>query len=268
MPSYTRFTRKFDTLMSIPLWFYLVLVIALLISVFIKITIPNIRIAFSDQALLYAIKLSVITSIISTALCIVVAVPAGYVLSRHRFPGYLLADTIIDMPIVLPPLVMGLSLLIFFNTSFGRWLDRGIVSSGIFVYQPAGIVVCQFATGCAYAVRVIKAGFDALDPRYEQVAMALGAKPHQVYFKVVIPNVLQSIIAGVVITWARIFGLFGPVLLVAGTMRFKTEIMPTTIFLETSIGRIEVALVIGTVMILISFGTLIIFKRLSGKALL
>jgi molybdate transport system permease protein len=267
MSAYSRYTRKFDTILAMPLSLYLLLVIALLASVFIKVTIPNIRVAFSDPALLYAIRLSIITSLISTALCAVVAVPAGYVLSRRRFPGYLLVDTIVDMPIVLPPLVMGLCLLIFFNTSIGRWLDRGIVPSGIFIYQPAGIVLCQFATGCAYAIRVVKAGFDALDKRYEQVAMTLGARPHQVYFKIIMPNVWPSVVAGVVITWARIFGLFGPILLVAGTMRFRTEIMPTTIFLETSIGRIEVALVIGGAMILISLATLIIFKKLGGKAL-
>jgi molybdate transport system permease protein len=80
-----------------------------------------------------------------------------------------------------------------------------------------------------------------------------------------LPNVGPSIVAGAVISWARIFGLFGPVLLVAGTMRGRTEIMPTTIFLEVSIGRIEVALVIGALMILISMATLVAFKRLGGK---
>ena len=117
-------------------------------------------------------------------------------------------------------------------------------------------------------MRVIKAGFDSLDRRYEEVAMTLGANRAQAFRKVVLPNVVPSLIAGGVISWARIFGLFGPILLVCGTMRGRTEIMPTTIFLETSIGRIEVALVVGACMILISLATLIVFKRLGGRGYL
>ena len=79
---------------------------------------------------------------------------------------------------------------------------------------------------------------------------------------------LPSLVAGGVITWARIFGLFGPILLVCGTIRYRTEIMPTTIFLEASIGRIDVALVVGACMILISVTTLVLFKRLGGEGYL
>ncbi|MCK5851210.1 MAG: ABC transporter permease subunit, partial [Kiritimatiellae bacterium] len=166
------------------------------------------------------------------------------------------------------PLVMGLCVLIFFNTTIGRWLDRGLVEEGLFIYQPLGIVLVQFIVGCAFAVRVIKAGFDSLDPRYEEVAMTLGANRPQTFFKVTLPNVVPSLVAGTAISWARIFGLFGPILLVSGTMRNRTEIMPTTVFLETSIGRIEVALVVGACMILISTTVLIIFKRLGGRGYL
>jgi molybdate transport system permease protein len=98
--------------------------------------------------------------------------------------------------------------------------------------------------------------------------MTLGANRRQAFFKVVLPNVTPSLVAGIVITWARVFGLFGPVLLVCGTMRGRTEIMPTTIYLEASIGRIDVALVVGACMIVISMTTLVVFKRLGGKGYL
>jgi len=100
------------------------------------------------------------------------------------------------------------------------------------------------------------------------MAMTLGANRWQTFYKVTLPNAAPSIMAGAVISWARIFGLFGPILLVAGTMRGRTEIMPTTIFLEVSIGRIEVALVIGALMILMSMAMLIVLKRLGGKGYL
>ncbi|MDD2599701.1 MAG: ABC transporter permease [Kiritimatiellae bacterium] len=260
-----RFSRGFDMLMTAPLVVYAIMVAALFLAMFTQITRESLRIAFTDPALRHSIWLSLSTSTASTLLSLLVAVPSGYILSRRVFRGHALVDSLIDLPIVLPPLVMGLAILIFFNTTVGRWLDRGLVDHGLFVYQPLGIVLAQFIVGCAFCIRVVKAGFDAFDWRYEETAMTLGANQVQCFFLVVIPNVGSSLVAGGVITWARIFGLFGPILLVAGTMRGKTEIMPTTIFLETSIGRLEVALVIAEMMVLISLATLILFKRLGGK---
>ncbi|MCF7973217.1 MAG: ABC transporter permease [Phycisphaerae bacterium] len=260
--------RSFDLILSVPLVLYLLVILGLTAGVFISITPAALRTALSDKALVDSVALSIGTSLTSTLLAVSVAVPAGYVLSRRRFPGYVVVDTILDIPIVLPPLVMGLSVLIFFSTPLGRWIDRGIWKEGLFVYQPLGIVLVQFIVGAAFAIRVIKSGFESLDPRYEQVAMTLGASPWQAFSRVVLPNVVPALVAGAVISWARIFGLFGPVLLVCGTMRSRTEIMPTTVFLETSIGRIEVALVVGAMMILISMTTLIVFKRLGGKGYL
>ncbi len=268
MNLHTEHQSGFDNVLVVPLAVYLFIIMGLMVGVFFSIPADAVRTALSDSALLDAVKLSVLTSIASMLLSVIVAVPSGFVLSRRRFPGHFLLDTVLDLPIVLPPLVMGLSVLIFFSTSVGRFIDRGVWEEGLFIYRPLGIVLVQFIVGCAFAIRVIKAGFDGLDLRYEEMAMTLGANRLQTFMKVVLPNVTHSLIAGAVISWARIFGLFGPVLLVAGTMRGRTEIMPTTIFLEVSIGRIEVALVVGALMIIISMTTLVIFKKLGGKGYL
>jgi len=260
--------KWFDILLAIPLAGYLLLIAGLVCAIFLAITPGEVSAALADHDIWDAILLSMITSTLSTFLSVVVAIPAGYILSRHRFWGHSLADTLLDLPIVLPPLVMGLCVLLFFSTGVGYWLDRGIVEEGLFIYQPLGIVLVQFIVGCAFAVRVIKSGFDALDPSYEEVAMTLGAGRWQTFYKVTLANVAPAILAGAVISWARIFGLFGPVLLVAGTMRGRTEIMPTTIYLEQSIGHLGVALVIGAMMIVISMAMLILFKRFGGKGLI
>ncbi|OGV69472.1 MAG: hypothetical protein A2283_06510 [Lentisphaerae bacterium RIFOXYA12_FULL_48_11] len=260
--------KTFDILLAVPLAIYLLLIAGLTLAVFFAITPASIRQAFADNAIWDAVSLSMITTTLSTFLSVCVAIPAGYILSRHRFYGHSLADTLVDLPIVLPPLVMGLCVLLFFNTKIGLWLDRGIVEEGLFVYQPLGIILVQFIVGCAFAVRVIKSGFDSMDPAYEDMAMTLGANRWQTFYKVTLSSAAPSIMAGAVISWARIFGLFGPILLVAGTMRGRTEIMPTTIFLEVSIGRIEVALVVAAMMILISMAILIVLKRLGGRGYL
>jgi len=251
--------------MWIPLALYLALVLALLVAMMARITWPAVKTALSDEALLSAIWLSLETSFASAALSVLVAIPAGYALSRSRFPGLSALDTILDLPIVLPPLIIGLAVLIFFSSPFGRWLDRLNGPAGWIIYHPAGIVLVQFLIGAAIATRVVKAGFDNVDERYESVAWTLGANRRQAFFKVAAPLVWPNVAAAAIISWARIFGLFGPVILVAGTMRGRTEIMPTTIFLEISIGRIEVALVVGAMMVAISMATLIAFKKIGGK---
>lgn len=262
------YNRRLESLFAVPLVVYLLILAGLLAGMFATITPEAIRAAFADPALRHSIALSLVTSTISSVLSLLLAIPAGYVMSRCRFPGHTAADTLLDLPIFLPPLVMGLCILIFFNTDIGRWLDRGVVKQGLFVYQPLGIVLTQVIVGAAFSIRVIKAGFDAFDWRLEETAMTLGANSYQAFAKVVLPNVGPSLVAAAVLAWARIFGLFGPILLVCGTMRGRTEIMPTTIFLETSIGRIEVALVVAGLMVLISLVMLVTVKRFGAKEII
>lgn len=254
--------KGFDRLLAVPLAVYLGIIVILVAGVFVTVTREAAAKAFTDSAVWYAVYLSLFSSLVSTALAVAFAIPSGYVLSRKRFPGMAIADTVLDLPIVLPPLVMGLCVLLFFRTAVGKFIDRNLLE---IVFTWRGIIFVQFVVGCAYAIRVMKAGFDALDRKYEDVAMTLGANRWQTFTKVSIPIIRPSLVAAAVISWARIFGLFGPVLLVAGTMRHKTEIMPTSVYLEMSIGRIEVALVIGAMMILISVAMLLALKKFGGE---
>ncbi len=274
----TNYTKKFDILLAIPLAFYVILIIGLILSAFIKITPEAALAVFKNSAIWDSALRSFVTSLISTGFALAVAVPAGYFLSRRRFFGHNFFDSTLDLPIVMPPLVIGLCILLFFSgTNIGRFLDRGLStmladivgwktnSAGFFIFNVGGIVVVQFVVGCAFAVRVIKSGFDELDSRYEDVAMSLGATPWQSFRKIALPNAFPAILAAAVISWARIFGLFGPIHLLCGTMRYKTEILPTTIYLEYSVGNLDGALIVSVFMILISMITLFAFRKLGGK---
>jgi molybdate transport system permease protein len=255
------FLQSFDYWLAVPLAFYVLLIAVLVGAVVGSVTPASVTRAFRESEVLFAVWLSLLTSCLSASLAVFVAIPAGYVLSRRKFPGRAVADMLLDLPIMLPPLVLGLSVLIFFNTPLGRLFDRSVG----FVYTWRGIVLVQFVAGCAYAVRVVKAGFDQTPVDYEQVAMVLGANRARAFVHVSLPIIRRAVVAGAVITWAHIFGLFGPIILVAGTMRRRTEIMPTTIYLEASVGRIEIALVIGAAMMLISMVTLMLVKRLGAE---
>lgn len=148
----------------------------------------------------FAIKLSFITSIIATFLAILFAIPVAYALSRYEFPGKGTIDTIIDLPMVLPPLVVGVSLLIFFNTSPGRFLEEHGLR---LVYTASGIVLCQFAISSSFAVRAMKAAYENIDIRYELSARTLGCTKFRAFYSVIIPLARNGMIAGAVMTWAR-----------------------------------------------------------------
>lgn len=213
----------------------------------------------------FALKLSLVTAGVTMLLSMVIGIPAAYLLSRHRLPGSGLIDTVLDLPIVLPPPVMGISLLILFDTSLGRMIER---ATGEWVYTTRGIVLAQFFIACSFGTRAIKASFDTIGRRHEEVARTLGCTRRQAFFRVVLPMARNGIVAGAIMTWARAMAEFGPILFFCGATRWKTEVMPIAIWLDFSAGKLESAIALVLIMILISTVTLVTFKRLGGQGYL
>jgi len=193
-----------------------------------------------------ALWLSLWTSGVTVTLGLLFAVPMGYALSRFRFPGHAIVDSIVDLPIILPPMVVGLSLLVFFATGPGRWIEEAGLR---FVFQPQGIVLCQLLVSASFGIRAAKLTFDGIDPRVEHVAMTLGCTRAGAFFRVSLPMARRGIIVAGILIWTRAFGIFGPVMIFVGTAPFKTEVLPTTIYLELSNGRIEAALAVAVLML-------------------
>ncbi|MCD6505183.1 ABC transporter permease [Candidatus Poribacteria bacterium] len=243
------------------LTFYLLIILALFVSDILYVDLHTFLNTLRSKEIQFAIKLSCISSFTTALLSMCVAIPAGYALSRYRFPGMMLVDTLVDVPIVLPPLIMGVSLLVFFRTPVGRAIE----GSGLhFVYTTQGVILAQFVVACSFAIRTIKAAFDGVDRRLEDVAMTLGCSRLMAFIKVTLPLAKNGIIAGGLFAWARAIGEFGPIIVFCGTTRFKTEVMPTSIYLELSVGRIEAALSIAILMIIIAMTTLTLVKKLGG----
>ena len=209
---------------------------------------------------------SIWTSCVTTALSLVFAIPMGYALSRYRFPGHVLADTIVDLPIVFPPLVAGLTLLVFFSqTAVGKWIqdDLGLE----FVFKPAGIVLCQFVVSASFAIRTVKSTFDEVDRRAENVALTLGCTQWGSFFRVSLPLARGGIIAGGILTWARAFGIFGPLMIFVGAFRGRTEVLSSSIFLEQSVGNLEVALAIALLLVFVALIALVTIRLVGGRTL-
>ena len=198
--------------------------------------------ALNDPEIQYSIWLSMISCTLSAIFSVIVATPIGYLISRHRFFGRQLIDAILDIPIVLPPLVIGLSLLILFQfppfSLSARWI----------VYQVPAVILAQFAVACAFAVRTMKSTFDHIDPRCEQVALSLGCTRWEAFGWVVLPEAAKGLLTAFTLAWARSLGEFGPLLIFAGATRMKTEVLSTSVFLEMNVGDIEAAVAVSLIM--------------------
>jgi len=210
--------------------------------------------ALAEPKIRYSIWLSMTSCTLSAILSLWVAVPLGYLISRYPFFGRNLVDAIIDIPIVLPPLVVGLSLLILFQFWPFRLLAREIV------YQVPAVVLAQFAVACAFAVRTMKTTFDHIDPRCEQVARSLGCTRLQAFGWVVLPEARRGMTTAFTLAWARSLGEFGPLLIFAGATRMKTEVLSTTVFLEMNVGDIAAAVAVSLIMVAAAIVVLIIAR--------
>jgi ABC-type sulfate transport system permease component len=368
--------------------------------------------AFASEEIRYSFYLSLISCTISAVLSVIVAVPIGYLMSRwdpsklthartSRKRRYLanfshfsknFIDAALDIPIVLPPLVIGVSLLIFFQTRVGKtfetlfqqhvgtfsvvvaglivlpsvlwmtavflqgrsrpisfsavgaivllWLGIGFsrlpwlyhysqeywggmatlnvvvasvalsalvylavrflpvdsksivistvwafyyglvgVGCGILLarlyhhannhwavgvtYNIPAVILAQFTVACAFAVRTMRVTFDQIDTRREQVALTLGCNRGQAFFGVVLPEAVPGAVTAGTLAWARSMGEFGPILIFAGTTRMKTEVLPSTVFLEFNTGNIEMVVVVSLIMVTVSVLVLIL-ARLFG----
>lgn len=224
---------------------YVVLIAGMLVADLSFTTPHHLLLALRSPEIRYSIKLSLISCTLATLLSLWVAVPAGYLMSRYRFPGKRFLDAVLDIPIVLPPLVIGLSLLILFQTPVGLALQRIVPVT----YAIPSVILAQFTVACAFAVRTMLVTFDQINPRCEQVALTLGCSRSQAFWRVALPAARRGVLTAATLAWARALGEFGPILVFSGATRMRTEVLPTTVFLELSIGNIEAAVAVSLIMI-------------------
>lgn len=214
--------------------------------------------ALADRRIQHSIWLSLISCTMSAVISVMVAIPIGYLISRHEFRGKRFLDAVLDIPIALPPLVIGLSLLILFQYAPFRWVARDVV------YQVPSVVLAQFSVACAFAVRTMKATFDQINPRCEDVAITLGCSRAQAFGWVLLPEAKRGVLTAFTLAWARSLGEFGPLLIFSGATRMKTEVLSTSVFLEMNVGDIEAAVAVSFIMVMAAVAV-VILTRLIGS---
>lgn len=244
---------------------FIILILLLLLADFL-FTTPDVFIrALRKPEIQAAFKLTIASCSAAAILSIWVATPLGYLLSRYRFPGRWLIDTLVDIPIVLPPLVLGLSLLILFHFKIGNWqLEAWLRDTVGFpvTYRVPAVVLAQFSVACAFAVRTMRVTFDQINPRAEDVARTLGCTRGQAFMRIALPQAWRGMIAATTIAWARALGEFGPILVFAGSTRMRTEVLSTTVFLELSIGQLDAAVAVSLLMVAMAVVVLLVLRAL------
>ena len=215
-----------------------------------------------DPQVVHAVWLSVWTSSVAAVIALVISIPSGYLLSRHPSRWMHLLDALVDVPIVLPPLLFGISLLVLFQRTFVGPMVRAVGLK--FVHEPAGIVLVQVLIAAAYGTRMLKGTFDGLDPRLPAVAETLGCTRARAFFTVTLPTVRNSVVAALVMIWARALALYGPIIAFVGATSGYTEVLPTRMYLEMSVGRLEAALAVSLMMIAMAAVVLLVVKLAGG----
>ncbi|QDT07119.1 Sulfate transport system permease protein CysW [Rubripirellula lacrimiformis] len=253
---------------------FVVLILLLLVADVAFTSLHDFRTAIGKPEILASIRLTLLTCTVSAIASIWVATPLAYVLTRFRFFGRSLVELLADIPLVLPPLVLGLSLLILFHWSIGSGADAWTLESWLrdrvgfpVTHRWPAIILAQFCVACAFAVRMMRATFEQMDPRAEQVAQTLGCNRGQAFFQVALPQASRGMLAATTIAWARSLGEFGPILVFAGATRMRTEVLSTSVYLELSVGELGSAVAVSLLMVGIAVAVLIALRSI-GEGML
>lgn len=221
----------------------------LIVSAFCFFDSTTLTDALSSKKVFSAIWISISAASVATILAVSIAIPSAYALSRYSFWLKPAVDVMLELPMIISPAALGALILIFFQTPAGNYIRDNYIDV---VYAFSGIVLAQFITVLGISTRMMKAVFDEIPMRYENVARTLGANQRQAFFRVSLPLAKKGILSSVILTWAKAVGEFGATITVAGSMAMKTETLPTAIFMKLSMADIKGTVVLILILFLIS----------------
>jgi molybdate transport system permease protein len=210
----------------------------------------------AEPQVVEALRLSLVTSTMATALCLVLGVPLAWLLARVTFPGRRLVRALITVPLVLPPVVGGIALLLALGRRglVGQWLDT---TFGITLpFTTAGVVVAESFVALPFLVISVEGALRGADSRYEEAAATLGSNRWTTFTHVTLPLVAPGIAAGAVLCWARALGEFGATITFAGNYPGITQTMPLAVYQTMEGGDLEGAVVLSLILLVVSVAIL------------
>ena len=198
---------------------------------------------------------------VATLVMLPPGVAVAWLLARRRFPGRAVLETLVSLPLVLPPVATGLILIRLLGRRgpLGAWLERFGIDV-MFTWR--AVVVAMAVMGLPLLVRTARAGFEQVDRRYEQIAATLGASPARVFFTVSLPLARRGVLAGALLGFSRALGEFGATILLAGALP-STRTIAVAIYTYTETGREAAATAMLAVSATIAFGALLLSNHLA-----
>ena len=213
----------------------------------------------SDDTVLDALRISLITSVVAAGVSVLLGVPLAWVLARTRFPGLELLRAIVTLPMVLPPVVGGAALLFAFGRRglFGEPLDSA--TGLVLPFSIWAVVLANVFVAMPFLVVTVEGALRNTDTEFEQAAASLGASPLQVFRRVTLPMIAPSLRAGIVLAWARALGEFGATVTFAGNLQGRTQTLPLAVFVALESNR-DAAVAISLVLVVISVVVLVAMR--------
>ena len=199
----------------------------------------------------------------ATALNIVLGIGVGYFLARTRFPGRDLLDTLLTLPMVMPPTVLGYYLLVLVGrrSAFGSWLYDTFGINLIFTWQ--GAVIAATVVAFPLVFKPARAAFEAVDGQLEQAARVLGVSELSIFFRITLPLAWRGILAGVLLAFARALGEFGATLMVAGSIPGKTQTLSIAVYEAVQAGKDDTANMLVVITSIVCVVVLLTASRLA-----
>lgn len=251
--------------------FFSAFVILILAGIGFLITTNVLFLGFSD--FLYYLQktrtwINIVTTLwtasIATVLSMFIGIPVGYILSRYKFPCQKFMDTLIDLPVMVPPAAVGLFLLGLFKT-FPLNSMTSILGIKVDHALP-GVIVAQFTMTVSFCIRLTMASFETVSPRYEYVGRSLGASLPYTFFKITLPLAKNSLIVALIIVWARACAEWESLMLFVGGIQGRTDVIPFAVYLDFTGGKLGWALTTSMFSVLIAIVSMYAVNRIGGKA--
>ena len=210
-----------------------------------------------------ALRLSTQSSLVSLLLVVLTGTPVAWWLSSASGPRRRMVDILVDLPIVLPPAVLGVALLQAYGQS--GWLGPVLNPIGIHIpFSTTAVILAQVVVSAPFYIQSAAAAFRRVDPDLLLVAQTLGESPRGAVLRVALPMALPGLLAGAALAWARALGEFGATLLFAGNLMGTTQTMPLAIYTALE-SDIRVAIALSLVLATVAVGLLFLLRLLPGN---
>jgi molybdate transport system permease protein len=232
-------------------------------SLFLRSPLDATLQSLHDPMVQDALRLSLTTSALTTMTVILMGTPIAYVNARFRYPGKEVADTIIDLPVIMPPAVAGIALLM----AFGRMgiLGQYLNAFGFSVaFTTLAVVMAQVFVSSPFYIRQARTSFEDVDPAFENAACTLGASRVYTFFRVTLPMACSGLISGAIMAFARSLGEFGATIMFAGNFQGRTQTMPLAIYTAMQ-GNLKAALCLALILVVFSFLVILAVKILTRR---